>query len=159
MLNFDPLLYKDPTCGCWIWLGTVATNGYGRITTAKNRDRKPHHLLYEQTFGKWPGLLRHLCHVKLCCNPHHLRPGTSADNRADDLRVGRHFKGERNGNSILTEVQVRTILTRAVHSSLDSILAAEFGVDRTTISNIRLRRTWLHLDFSSQGETPAVATA
>jgi len=151
VLNFDSLLYKDPTCGCWIWLGTVAQNGYGRITTARNRDKKPHHLLYEQTYGKWSGMLRHLCHTKLCCNPAHLMPGTAADNSADEVRANKTLKGDRNGHSILTEYQVIAILTRATHSSLDKSLGIEFGVSRCTISDIRLRKTWTHIHFPFEG--------
>jgi hypothetical protein len=51
-------------------------------------------------------------------------------------------RGELDGNAKLTEADVL-----AIRASSDSgpVLARRFGVSRTTISEIRLRKTWQHI--------------
>jgi hypothetical protein len=52
-----------------------------------------HRLAYELTYGFPPSdrLLMHMCQNKWCCNPDHLRLGTSSENTQDmwDVRLGR----------------------------------------------------------------------
>lgn len=64
------------------------------------------------------------------------------ENRAGSLTPT--TTGESNGNSVLTEDQVRLIL--ADNQSSDRALAARFEVGRTTIRKIRSGETWSHLD-------------
>jgi hypothetical protein len=76
--------------------------------------------------------------------------GEAIDRRTCDVcqnRKGSHdpsTDGEANGNSVLTEEQVRLIL--ADNQSSDRALAARFEVGRTTIRKIRSGETWSHLD-------------
>jgi hypothetical protein len=78
-----PILDSDyipvPESGCWIWLGSLNTNGYGDVSPCKateGRSRLAHRLSYEQANGPIPdGLeLDHLCRVRCCINPDHLEP-------------------------------------------------------------------------------------
>lgn len=69
--------------GCWIWRGTLNKAGYGLCYVGDRRERYAHRVTYRQTIGEVPeGLeLDHLCNVTSCCNPFHLEPVTSAENK------------------------------------------------------------------------------
>lgn len=86
---------------CWIWTGSVNTDGYGLFGLAPTH-RKPglvlaHRLAYEWATGAPPpaGLrvIMHSCDVRACVRPAHLSPGTDADNYADAVRKGRSRVG------------------------------------------------------------------
>lgn len=89
----------------------------------------------------------HRCDNPECINVEHLFLGTRADNNADMTTKGRHgltgTKGERHPAAKLTEQQVREI--RASSEPL-AAAARRYGVCISTISGIRLRRSWKHLD-------------
>lgn len=74
---------KDAPGGCWLWLGSVGHNGYGKTKVA-NKHYAAHRLVYETNVGPIPdGLeLDHLCRVRLCVNPEHLEPVTRRENLA-----------------------------------------------------------------------------
>jgi len=72
-----------PNTGCWLWAGSVKSNGYGQVG-GKFRIKKCHvHIaVFEHLHGPVPkGLeLDHLCRVRSCCNPDHLEPVTRQEN-------------------------------------------------------------------------------
>ena len=67
--------------GCWLWLPSKFTNGYGQASYYGKR-RKAHRVVYMTLVGAIPeGLtLDHLCEVKHCVNPEHLEPVTNLVN-------------------------------------------------------------------------------
>jgi transcriptional regulator with XRE-family HTH domain len=65
--------------------------------------------------------------------------GTQKDNAQDALRKGRHYVGEKNGRSKLTEENVKEVLTSELN---DRQLADKFGVTRSTISSVRRGESW-----------------
>jgi len=80
----------DRETGCHLWRGKK-----GHYTRLRFRGGtfSAHHLAYASAFG-WPddGLnILHNCDAKGCVNPWHLRPGTLAENRADQYRRWRPF--------------------------------------------------------------------
>lgn len=81
----------DDISGCWVWLGSIATNGYGRIHCAGTSFRA-HRVVYEAVRGVFLGgqVLDHLCRLKICVNPDHLEPVTARENVR---RRWRHRKG------------------------------------------------------------------
>ena len=78
---------------CWEWKGQRDRYGYGKFKykTDKWRDVKAHRLVWEFTYGPIPKgegyhgtVIRHfVCDNPPCCNPKHLKPGTTAENNAD----------------------------------------------------------------------------
>jgi hypothetical protein len=79
------------------------------------------------------------------------RPGnvhwkTPVENEADKLRHGRRYQGTDHHLNKLSEDDVRTIRQRlAVGYRIQTALAREYGVDRSTIGKIGERRIWKHL--------------
>jgi hypothetical protein len=71
-----------PIAGCWLWTGGIKqSEGYG-TTSAGSRSLMAHRYVYELLRGPIPtGLtLDHLCRVRSCVNPDHLRPCTLREN-------------------------------------------------------------------------------
>jgi hypothetical protein len=89
---------------CWLWLGPVHTNGYGRLwitrRLGKRKKGKAHRTSYELVYGPIPDdiLVCHHCDTKLCVRPNHLFLGTDADNMDDKTRKGRTPSGEDHWN-------------------------------------------------------------
>jgi len=134
---------------CIEWQGAKDPNGYGRLTVQQVQ-LYAHRWVWEQAFGAVPkGLcVCHACDNPSCVNLDHLWLGTHAENMADAKHKGRArgggAKGEAQHLHKLTEAQVREILAS---DELQSVLAERYGVSQGTISNIRLRKTWRHLEM------------
>jgi hypothetical protein len=78
--------------GCWLWNGSMYSNGYGRVSIAST-----HHLTHRITAALHHGLpyplprslvVRHRCEHKHCISPAHLIIGTQGDNVLDAIRAG-----------------------------------------------------------------------
>jgi hypothetical protein len=82
----------DRSGECWIWLGAVHRNGYGKFYF-EGRVRLAHRVAYEMFVGAIPTDLEldHLCRVPACVNPDHLEPVTRRENQ----RRGEGFIGQR----------------------------------------------------------------
>lgn len=66
---------------CWIWIGAVDKHGYGSILEEK-KVKKSHRVSYEMFYGKIPNhlVIDHMCKIKRCINPRHLRAITRGEN-------------------------------------------------------------------------------
>jgi hypothetical protein len=71
----------EPNSGCWIWLRSVDTSGYGRLFIDK-KQVSAHRTAYEVYIGPIPEgkEIDHLCRVRCCINPVHLEPVTDREN-------------------------------------------------------------------------------
>ncbi len=135
----------EPNSGCYLWAGSIARDGYGRMRRGK-RVLRAHRASYEMAIGPIPGDLQvlHKCDVPSCVNADHLFLGTHADNMADKASKGRVrvYRGEASNLAVLTEPQALAALAaRGTHQAI----ADRFGVDRVTITNLKSGRTWAHL--------------
>jgi hypothetical protein len=85
--------------------------------------------------------VRHRCDNPSCCNPHHLKGGSRADNVKDMYQRGR-AEDRRGTRSKLTEAQAKAALNdpRKI-----STIAKELGVTHSCISRIKRGLNWTHL--------------
>jgi len=73
------------TQSCWLWLGYVDKDGYGSHYTRVNgptKNYRAHKLSYVLNVGEVPDglVLDHICRVRNCVNPDHLRVVTNRVN-------------------------------------------------------------------------------
>jgi len=131
--------------GCWeLTSYKPLPIGYYQIRPYKKSPRiYAHRFIYQECFGEIPEnmVIRHKCDNRNCINPEHLEIGTQADNLADMTKRGRRYicKGEKNGQSKLTNDQVKEI--RQDKRTLRQI-ATTYGVTPQTISNIKNNVYW-----------------
>lgn len=74
-----------------------------------------------------------------------LRWDTHAANDQDSIRHGVKPRGEQNGNSRLTEIEVRHIRTLFTSGKSMRALARETGYSRPTIRSICFYKSWRHV--------------
>lgn len=144
--------------GCWPWRRSCAKSGYGQGFW-NGKVRTAHRMTYEAYYGPIPdGLhIMHTCDNRACVNPAHLRAGTNYDNILDRIQKGRSSHkppkiGAQVNTAKLTDKQVLEIraLGPIQYGQLEQV-AAQYGVKRQTITNIRGRRAWKHLEGGTEG--------
>lgn len=86
--------------------------------------------------------IRHMCGNPACCNPEHLKLGTSQENAQDRDDHDRTHRGEAHHLAKLTESIVRDIRARATYRGCYSDWAAEFGVTKSAIRKAANGLTW-----------------
>lgn len=137
---------------CWVWTSTLKGT-YGSFRRAKTRGamERAHRVAWEMTYGPIPdGLwVLHRCDNRLCVRPDHLFLGSRQDNMDDMHAKGRGvpLRGERNGCSKLTEIEVREIRRLLGMPDRPSYreMARRFGVSRPVIQAIHQGRAWRHV--------------
>ena|SRR5208282_4874728 len=126
-----------PECGCWIWLGSVKTGGYGYVMRDGKRISM-HRLSWARFRGPIPdGLfVLHKCDVTSCINPDHLFIGTATDNNHDMCRKGRlvNPRGDHHVSTKISDADVKTIFQS---KDKTKTLMAKYGVSRWRIQSIR----------------------
>jgi hypothetical protein len=100
----------DPLSGCWTWIASTTTNGYGQIKDGPNRTVRSHRLVYEALVGSIPtGLFcDHLCGNRRCVNPAHIELVTNAENirRGSERRTHcKHGHALTGGNVRITKTK------------------------------------------------------
>lgn len=124
---------------CWLWRGPTH-DGYGMFFK-DGRSCRAHIVMAETVHGSRPEgqEVRHLCAVRACVNPAHLKWGTRQENVMDMI----HHSGHHNAK--LTQENVREI-RRRLGIETHQVIADEFGVSKATIDDVAAGRTWRWLN-------------
>jgi HNH endonuclease len=129
---------------CWNWQGHFDEYGYGKISISYNNlyytisAHRLSYFLFNGDIGK--GLVvRHICHNRVCSNPKHLITGTYKENMDDCVISGRV------SHKLAEEDVITNIIPRIKAGEYCSVIARDFGVNESTITDIRKGRTWKHL--------------
>lgn len=126
--------------GCHEWEAGLSRTGYGKFYFRGVVGSQAHRAAYELFVAPVPQgqHVLHKCDNRKCVNPRHLFLGTTADNVADMDR-----KNRRGTKSQLTYQDVEVIRDMLAADLPQQMIAKKFGVDQTTISRIKLRKTTL----------------
>lgn len=151
---------------CVLWEGTVNWAGYGRVSgrgpDGVRRLYSVHRLACEFFHGAPPpgkNEAMHICDVRNCYEPTHLRWGSRVDNALDAKQKGRLATGERSGARTCPEVRPRgerhwkakltagdvsAIRERAKSGEPKAWLAKEYGLAKSHVSRLTLGQSWRH---------------
>ncbi|MBA3843622.1 MAG: HNH endonuclease [Actinobacteria bacterium] len=129
-----------PFCGCWMWLRSIGSHGYGNAKVPGANGTVAHRVSYRAFKGPIPKgmLVQHSCDQKWCVNPDHLSLGTDATNAVDKQIKGRAAKKLRPADVH----QIRELLDTGMPMLR---IARRFGVDPALIPRIRDGHVWRHL--------------
>jgi hypothetical protein len=132
----------EPNSGCLLWEGAVMDGGRPQYTFSVNSKPRPFNVaraVLTKKLGRHPRHTRHTCDVPLCCNEAHLIEGSNKDNAIDYALRG----WNRRTGRTLSPDQARDILKS---DESYSALMARYGVSKPTVSAIKRRRIWAHLE-------------
>lgn len=96
---------------CIAWMGYVAPDGYARLSV-NGVSREVHRLIFEMGHGEIPSgaQIDHMCGVRCCVNPHHLRAASPKQNAWNRKRVSGQASGHknvyRNGSGWIVKMEV-----------------------------------------------------
>jgi hypothetical protein len=133
---------------CWDWQASRTTSGYGRFKLLPRTIVHSNRFALIATKQEEPkGLLvLHSCDRPECCNPAHLRFGTTADNHSDKIERGRHRTGDQsgfnNGAVKIRPEQLQLIVDRLRMGWPNTRIAADLPVTHSLVSRIRLGISW-----------------
>lgn len=145
----------DRTGDCWVWTG--ARHRYGHLTV-DGRSYNAHKFSYLIHKGAVPRgrVVRHTCDNPLCVCPDHLVLGSQSDNVRDMFAKGRQASHEALSAAQIRCAHPRRKLNASSVREIRRLLAAGrlsqsaigrmFGVPQSTISAVKLGRTWAHLE-------------
>jgi DNA-binding transcriptional regulator YiaG len=137
---------KIPESGCWVWMGTTTSRGYGQIIS-DNKTFYAHRAAYQAFIGDIPEGMNvcHHCDNRFCVNPSHLFLGSQKDNLQDMKKKGRSTAGEKNAKSKLTEKYVKEIKQGLKDGLSTKTLATIYSVSTSTINFIKQGKRWNHV--------------
>jgi hypothetical protein len=138
-----------PNDPCLIWPFARDEAGYGILGRGKGRTKSVSRRICEETYGLPPTPEHETAHScgrgnDGCVTIGHLRWATRAENMADRLIHGTSNRGARHGMAKLTEADVVQIRNLCGHHFQREI-AERFGIDQSTVSDIRRRKLWAWL--------------
>lgn len=154
----DRIAYYSRANGeCLEWTGHLTPDGYGRIEVTLSPGVaipvNAHRAAYEAEYGPCPPnmVVRHKCDNRKCVKLAHLEIGTQKQNIADKYERGRGLLGEKVPTAKLKEADILEIRRLAAMGLTNKSIAERYGVDRTNVSCIVLRKTWKHIADHPQG--------
>jgi hypothetical protein len=134
---------------CWEWTARKDKDGYG-LFTDKSTGRGPwraNRYAYTMENGEIPSgmLVCHRCDNPACVNPAHLWIGSIKDNNRDKVLKGRGAIGEMNGNSKMSELDVRAVREMKKEGIPALLLADWYGMSWHRMAKIMNGFSWQHI--------------
>lgn len=127
---------SEESSGCWRWTKSLMSGGYGQAMV-NSQHTLAHRAAFHIANGYWPNVARHKCDNRWCANPDHIEDGTMGDNNRDQAVRGNAHRGQDHERAKLTDAQVK-VIKRALSLGFRNVdLARRYGVDQSTISNIK----------------------
>lgn len=141
----DHLAYQGDDCLIWPFSRSRVT-GFGTLTINR-RSMRAHRVMCEKAHGKPPSQAHHAAHScgkghLGCVNPRHLRWATAKENAADKIAHGTAPRGARQGQSKLTEADIRGIRGMLASGRPPKEVADRFSISVGTVRAIKGRRRW-----------------
>lgn len=139
---------------CAIWPFATYPSGHAKIYD-HGKIRQAYRVAWEWLHDMpWPETLvaRHLCHrgADGCVNPYHVKPGTRAQNDADIVSNGSRRQPS---NAKLTPALVLLVRQRLQMGEQRSSIAADLGVDQSTINAVARGQNWAWVTASHESST------
>ena len=129
--------------GCWIWMASTYTRGYGRFRLSNETITGAHRAAWELFKGPISDdvLVLHKCDVMPCVNPDHLFLGDYSDNIIDCQKKGRFFSA---GSKFEKYSQLNWDKVRKIRVSTDTVsrLARYYNTTPRTVGRIKRNETW-----------------
>lgn len=140
--------------GCWEVSGHRLHNGSVQVTDANGKQVPAHRLAWELANGPIPAgyVLAHACDNPPCIRLDHLVLTTQTENVHDSIRKGRFHAF---GVQKLNQHQVLAIREASAAGEHQWMIAARFGIARSTVSGIVNHKSWAHLTKPVDGPQPA----
>lgn len=109
----------DTSSNCWLWLGGATKTGYGQFRL-DGQSRYAHRVAYELAIGPIPDGMEvdHICRVRRCVNPQHLRVATHKQNQENRNGADRRSTSKVRGvfwNKAQREWRVQVRHNRKLH--------------------------------------------
>ena len=144
-----------PETSCVIWFGTENQKGYGRIIKDGKR-QNVHRVTYEMAFGKIPVgmVIDHVCHVRCCVNPAHMRVCTNSENaknRKMNINNKHGYKGIYK-NSYTSKKGLPTRWVASIQSDGKAINLGSFTSKEEAHEAYRRAAVVYHGEFANFGE-------
>lgn len=143
----------DPGSLCWEWTDHIhPESGYGKMRVPGEGMVEAHRVAFEHfTEDGIPDDcedMRHRCPEmsNSCCNPHHLTPGTKAENQIDAILDG--------GRDVrFSPSEIREIRQRYEHCDISQAeLGDEYGVSQVQIGKIVRREDYTHVPPADESD-------
>lgn len=133
--RFMKKIMPVPESGCWIWMQSVATTGYGKAHHM-GKHISAHRLSHVLFIGPIPdgAHVLHSCDVRCCVNPDHLRAGTHQENVND--AVERHRIGKLSRDDVLN-IRADGRTTR--------VIGSDYGISGAQVSEIKRGKAWANI--------------
>jgi hypothetical protein len=159
-MRFWSKVQRGAENACWPWMGSFFTSGYGQYAVERVPYRV-HRCAYELVHGRIPSgmVVMHICDNPPCCNPKHLRVGTTQENTADRDAKGRtgHTGGKSCPGALNPAAKLNdatVLLVRSLRRDGWTLLriATKVQMSQSQIRNIVTGKCW------AEGPWPAEAT-
>ena len=134
--RFNKFVQPIPFSGCWIWMGSIHPEGYGRFGVG-NITLGAHRVSYRLHRGEIGNMsVCHSCDVPSCVNPDHLFLGTNLDNIKDKQEKGRAAKK-------LTKQSAFAMRDELKNGATLNSMAKKYNVSRAMVVRIKQNKNWI----------------